>query len=538
MVKSTCDADVLNATSFCLPDSYTEMALAYPKQIFRIFIHDITTTRLKGIASRTSPTRSHSLSSLLSKTPISTGFGLFNRRGSGAATPTSTQSSIGLPSANLSTTSSLSTEDEEVEDQIPIVTTPEELSEEEVSMMKEKTQELNFEGHRHHGESFTPTLEPSDPLTAPAALLPSSTRSSPKLQPRQIAAGVKAVTNSLLTSTFKRSPSNSKLNGSGWGASKHSGGNISPSSPLATHSTTSVNAYPFPTVASESSTSISVSATQEGSTTDNKPDGTETDEDDKKNAIRTISRNASDSASKDIFEDGDHQHVTLQHQHHKHQHIEVQGPGQHIQSTRTRTTTFTYAYSQSFPGSTPDVTFASGSTPTHSPTPSPRIPIHGARKTGGITSGFTSTSTVDITSISLTATSLSTSPVSGPVLSPISPSVSSSSSAVKNPLVIWQERIEQCQRKLPEGMLTLFTSADELDQCQVVKSMFENYGEKSSGSGNRGDSSSERSSSPLLVSLSGGSSTSVESAHCCAEGVADRTAVNGIPVFTSSVAAD
>ncbi|GJJ73958.1 hypothetical protein EMPS_06316 [Entomortierella parvispora] len=50
-------------------------------------------------------------------------------------------------------------------------------------------------------------------------------------------------------------------------------------------------------------------------------------------------------------------------------------------------------------------------------------------------------------------------------------------STVKNPFEIWQDRIEQCQRRLPEGMLTFFTEADVLERCSAVNDMFNNLNE-------------------------------------------------------------
>ena len=45
----------------------------------------------------------------------------------------------------------------------------------------------------------------------------------------------------------------------------------------------------------------------------------------------------------------------------------------------------------------------------------------------------------------------------------------------KNPLEIWQDRVEDCRRKLPEGLLTFFTEAESLEKCPTVKNMFRQY---------------------------------------------------------------
>ncbi|KAF9583798.1 hypothetical protein BGW38_008494 [Lunasporangiospora selenospora] len=48
-------------------------------------------------------------------------------------------------------------------------------------------------------------------------------------------------------------------------------------------------------------------------------------------------------------------------------------------------------------------------------------------------------------------------------------------STPKSPLEIWLDRIEDCQRQLPEGKLTLFKSADVLDSCSIAESLLKKY---------------------------------------------------------------
>ncbi|KAG0319632.1 hypothetical protein BGZ97_001754 [Linnemannia gamsii] len=68
---------------------YTEMAVAFPGQVFKIFIRDITSAKLKEEADRMSaapPARSRSFTSMIPKAPINavtTGFGYFSRTGAG-----------------------------------------------------------------------------------------------------------------------------------------------------------------------------------------------------------------------------------------------------------------------------------------------------------------------------------------------------------------------------------------------------------------------------------------------------------------------
>ncbi|KAG0069616.1 hypothetical protein BGZ89_002506 [Linnemannia elongata] len=70
---------------------YTEMAIAFPEQVFRIFIRDITSAKLKEESDKMSaapPARARSFTSMIPKAPITavtTGFGYFSRSGAGAS---------------------------------------------------------------------------------------------------------------------------------------------------------------------------------------------------------------------------------------------------------------------------------------------------------------------------------------------------------------------------------------------------------------------------------------------------------------------
>ncbi|KAG0325987.1 hypothetical protein BG000_001572 [Podila horticola] len=62
---------------------YTEIALAHPSQVFKIFIRDISTTRLKEEALKAPAPRATSFTSMLPKAPVAavtTGFGFFSRQ--------------------------------------------------------------------------------------------------------------------------------------------------------------------------------------------------------------------------------------------------------------------------------------------------------------------------------------------------------------------------------------------------------------------------------------------------------------------------
>ncbi|KAF9913119.1 hypothetical protein EC991_003578 [Linnemannia zychae] len=69
---------------------YTEMAIQFPEQVFRIFIRDITSAKLREEAIKMTgapPPRSLSFTSMIPKAPINavtTGFGFFSRQGAGA----------------------------------------------------------------------------------------------------------------------------------------------------------------------------------------------------------------------------------------------------------------------------------------------------------------------------------------------------------------------------------------------------------------------------------------------------------------------
>lgn len=54
-------------------------------------------------------------------------------------------------------------------------------------------------------------------------------------------------------------------------------------------------------------------------------------------------------------------------------------------------------------------------------------------------------------------------------------SPSSTISNAKTPLENWYERVEKCKQQLPSGMLTLFESAKELEECHIVQDLFNEH---------------------------------------------------------------
>jgi hypothetical protein len=48
--------------------------------------------------------------------------------------------------------------------------------------------------------------------------------------------------------------------------------------------------------------------------------------------------------------------------------------------------------------------------------------------------------------------------------------------------LVWLERVERCKKRLPDPeMLSLFESAEEMDQCAIVYELFQAYGEPNAG---------------------------------------------------------
>ncbi|KAF9927960.1 hypothetical protein FBU30_002748 [Linnemannia zychae] len=111
---------------------YTEMAVRFPDQIIKIFIRDITSTRLKEEAikmANTPTSRTRSLSSMLPKAPmavVATGFNYFSRYGAGANTESGTkvnkQSMDNLTFANVSVDSLTLDDIAPTPSQIPCIT--------------------------------------------------------------------------------------------------------------------------------------------------------------------------------------------------------------------------------------------------------------------------------------------------------------------------------------------------------------------------------------------------------------------------------
>ncbi|KAI1316795.1 hypothetical protein EDD11_009461 [Mortierella claussenii] len=497
---------------------YTEMAIAYPNQIFQIFIRDITTARLKAMVSKLPPSRSLSLSSLLPpKSVMTTGFGLFGRRGSTVISTADGVYGTNSTSAPTTTTSSTSRlfpsmtaeeEDNLADPEIPITSSPAELSDEEPlsspSIVPEKAP----------GHLLLPSLEPRSLLSAPVPIpvLESSATSS-RSPPKHISAGVKAVTSSILGSAFKRSLStisNTSNSNSytearrssvahGWDVIKSRVGSMSPSSPLAmAHSHHQHRGYPFPHVPSTTTSSNAASiSTHDDDDEVQKEEEAEAGEEEPRQNNRDIYERPQGNAQEDIFDDHDHQHVVLQLQQLQH------NPGK----TRPRANTFSLSYASLLHGSTATATSSTAQTPPQSPPLLPKVPARGNLGANSNSQTLTTTlrtsmsDTSDATPTSATATAiksistthrtmvmsvqasaataaavpLSTSP-SMLSSSPTTPSSSSFTSIVRNPLEIWLERVEACQRRLPNGVeLTLFESAETLEQCLNVIKMFDKY---------------------------------------------------------------
>lgn len=248
-------------------------------------------------------------------------------------------------------------------------------------------------------------------------LMPYTT--SPGLDPTQTSVpSVTTGTTSNLTSVFMRSPGGKRTGSSyGWSAIR---GRIrsSPGSPLS-ESTSALTGYPFPPSAA------------------------------------LLPQFEHDSADEVDNGPGNQQHHDYFNVHEYHSRSVFE------QQRRQRTRTSSSANSIS-----PAMSPASGPTPTHTPPMSPGIPIRGVR---GSAAGTTGGATIVFPE--------SISP-SGP-LKPSSPTSSPAhiSTSARTPLDVWLDRVDQCRKRLPPGMLTLFESADELEDCEIVKEMFETYGE-------------------------------------------------------------
>ncbi|KAF8947953.1 hypothetical protein BGZ47_007221 [Haplosporangium gracile] len=460
---------------------YTEMALEFPGQIVKIFIRDITTTRLREMISKVPPTRSLSFSSLLlPKTPLE----FFSRRGSNTNTIGSITRNTNASTSNVATMSSTdedydndNDEDDDEKDIDNSNTVNNNNNDETFEFgIRSDLGEFKLERPRYplHGGPMSPQLDPSGPLTPPTMPLsttPTSfTASSPRLQPKQITAAVKAV----FASPFRRaSPNNKQTAVNGWNALRKRGGSMSPASPLS-EEVCPIAGYPFPKVGSTASSSVSSMSGQQRS---RRNGGAYDEEDYGQNSALSYNSTASSNQAQhaggtDIFDDQDHQHVMLQQQHQQ-------------QRTRQRTFSFTSI--------------------TNSPPRSSKIPIRRA-------TGFFARQEPHPLEMAMTASSPFDGPLNdnsniggaevgrqgqrrvvesqstSPSLSPSSPSspvtITSTSftTNLKNPLEVWQERIQQCRRRLPKGMLTLFESAEEMEQCEIVQDVFKKYGNGSSSS--------------------------------------------------------
>lgn len=231
--------------------------------------------------------------------------------------------------------------------------------------------------------------------------------------------------------------------------------------------------YPFPKVGSATSSSVSSSSGHQQPQQyrrSRRNGGAYDDEDYGQNS--TLSYNSPASSNQvqhaDIFDGHDHQHVMLQQQ-------------QQQQQARQRTLSFTPI------------------TDSHYPPCSSKIPIRR-------TTGFFARQESHPLEMAMSATSPLNGPLdrknvgdtevggqgrtveprsTSPSLLPSSPSspiatAPTSFTNPKNPLEVWQERIQQCHRRLPKGMLTLFDSAEQLEQCKIVQEVFKKFGGGSS----------------------------------------------------------
>ncbi|KAF9929601.1 hypothetical protein FBU30_001442 [Linnemannia zychae] len=446
---------------------YTEMALEFPKQIVKIFIRDITTARLKEMIAKIPPTRSSNANTIGSVT---------------GNTTTSTMSG---------TDDDYDNNDDDVNDDTDYSNTNNSGNHQETfeTGITNNLKEFKLERPHHlrYTGSMSPRLDPSGPLTPPTMSLSttptSSTASSPRLQPKQITATVKAV----LGSTFKRSSlsnnNNTTTNGNnkqaalnGWNNIRNRGGSKSPASPLS-EGIVSMTGYPFPKVGSATSSSISSASGSQQRSRNNS--GVEENEHYSQSSAFSYSSNYSSNhdqdphkssqGSVDIFDDHDHHHIMLQQQQQHYQ-----------QRSRKRTNTFSFM------------------SITNSPPRSPKIPI---RRTTAFIPRYesyppeTAMSAASPMDDSLNMKSVDretngqgrgTEPrfisPSPPFSSSPAATTPTSSTTSKNLLDVWLERVEQCRKRLPNGMLTLFESAEELEQCEIVQATFMRYGNSSRSS--------------------------------------------------------
>ncbi|KAG0202926.1 hypothetical protein BGX28_004712 [Mortierella sp. GBA30] len=423
---------------------YTEMAVKHPGQILKIFIRDITTARLRELAKKMAPSRSRSFSSLrLPKaspitTAVSSGFGLFSRRAS-QVNLSFENNENGGSAPNLTTTSNVSLncsqENEGVarECGVPhgelIAFSRSEHSQTEANAQHQvgMVRDMDLGALEYHGGPLAPKLDASGPLE-PSAASSTIPATLPRHDSSQISmSNVKTVTSTLFNSPLIRSPSDKKsLNTHGWSAVR-SRVKSSPVSSLSENAR-ALAGFPFPTAASFS--------THGDASGDGSHARTRSDE----------NYEGNEYPSRSIL---DHQQQWTS----------------NIPLSSSPAST---------PAMTPTMTPIAGPTPSNTPPMSPGIPILGVR--GAITGNRNGAAIAFPGSIS---------PSSGYILKPPSFSTSPSQlsvsvSASKTPLEVWLDRVNRCQRQLPQGVLTLFEGAHELENCGVVQEMFENYGEESS----------------------------------------------------------
>ncbi|KAF9105833.1 hypothetical protein BGX27_009422 [Mortierella sp. AM989] len=138
-------------------------------------------------------------------------------------------------------------------------------------------------------------------------------------------------------------------------------------------------------------------------------------------------------------------------------------------------------------------TSSSGSTPQATPGKIPALPPRSlspavTQSSSNRVSSFASSTTSSNSSTFLSMTVLTPATgikcsTNGPAVDdepmPGAPPPSEPTVVIKNPLETWTGRVEQCRKKLPEGMLTLFTDSSTLLNCPDVDKQIQQYRDSS-----------------------------------------------------------
>ncbi|KAF9432381.1 hypothetical protein BGZ76_010891 [Entomortierella beljakovae] len=425
---------------------YTDIAVAFPKQVFRIFIRDVTAHRSKEPLN-TSPVRGRTYP--------------FGRRGSSAALTENTST------PNLSTVSSSTYEgekDAEAGGDFPIASTPDEFTAEEIATLAPKS------GVIQAGATEGNLSLQSAELTHTA----NSTR-SPRSPSAIRSAG------SFLSSAFRRSSSNNSRKKQGANSPYLSPSNLENPS----------GEYPFP--ATESSSTISQQINTPGTTSNfsSEIEGSEEDEayqvlDDSKNIPSDMTSGQGNLTQKE------------------NQQTERGFSSSSIEcvsSTTKNTSAHSSPMLTSRPARNGNISNRENSSTTSLTTLTPSTPQINTAK------GFATVST----SSSSVSSNSPTSPVSdSPSPFSASPSANASFSIIKSPADSWNDRVIQCKKRLPEGvLLSVFESAEELEQCPVVQERFARYNNNSQDKiPNRLPTSASNLSGATIVGPNGDSSLS------------------------------